>query len=63
MINRAYWAEWADALLCAGAAGDAEAAGLYDIARRLAGNQNITGHERERVTAYILWVESKNADQ
>ena len=56
------YAEWAEALLCAGAAGDAQAADLYDIARRCARGVQVDSGELIRLLDYVKWVESKNAE-
>jgi len=55
-----YWQEWAEALLCAGAAGDDEAAGLYPVAQALASGQSIASTDLLLLTDYIGWVEKNN---
>ncbi len=57
----AYWEEWADALLCAGAAGDDEAAGLYPVAQALSrGGELVSSTDLLLLMDYIRWVEKNN---
>jgi hypothetical protein len=63
MINqRAYWAEWADAMLAAGAAGDSQAAAMYPIAQWLSLGGKVTDRDMDRLKDYVKWVDSKNED-
>lgn len=55
-----YWEEWAEALLCAGAAGDDEAAGLYPVAKALSVGETIASTDLLLLTDYIGWVEKNN---
>jgi len=63
MTNKAYWAEWADALLCAGAAGDDKAASLYPIANWLSLGGECTDTDMAALTDYVKWVESHNPQE
>jgi hypothetical protein len=57
--ENAYYAEWAEALLCAGAAGDSQAADMYRIAHWLSLGGECTDTDMLAITEYIEWVESK----
>jgi len=62
MTNRAYWAEWAEALLAAGAAGDAQAASMYPMANWLSMGGECTDTDMAALQDYVKWVESKNQE-
>ena len=58
--SKDYWKEWAEALLCAGAAGDDEAAGLYPVAQALSSGLTIASTDFLLLVNYIKWVEKNN---
>lgn len=61
MIKNPYYKDWADALLCAAASGDNQAASLYPIANWLALGGEATDTDLIALTDYIEWVETLNA--
>lgn len=54
--------EWLKALLCAASSGDAEASGIYAIAKRIAEGDDVNALECAAFESYCLWVTKTGGD-